>query len=393
MNRMTLKILSCAVLVAAFCLSVAAAQSQTALPEPVKKTVLKNCAVSGCHQGSYPAMKLNFEPDKLPASVINVPSREKPELKIVDPASPEKSYLLMKIRGDKEIDGKRMPLNGTPLKAAEFKAFQDWIMSLKDRTGDGPGRPDGESQKKSFLKPAFWGTRLINLPTSQPIEKGRFLFRISHRFSEPIGSGYQAFYGLDSSAIILFGFGYGLSDNLGISLGRTNADQEMEAGLHWRILGQNGPADTPFSASLYAGAGLVTRSRPDRSLFASGNISLNLQISLAYQFCDRLSLLLVPCYSTNTTHGDPSNRGTFSLGIGGRWMVLEDISLIAEYMPAISGNKAPADGWGFGLEKKIGGHVFQVFVLNSMGLVADQFVPGGDLKNDVRLGFNIFRTF
>lgn len=167
----------------------------------------------------------------------------------------------------------------------------------------------------------------------------------------------------------------------------------MEAGLHWRMLGQNGPAGMPFSASFYAGAGLVTRSRSDRSLFAAGNISLNLQLSLAYQFCDRLSLMLVPCYSTNTTHGDPSNRGTFSLGFGGRWMVLEDISLIAEYVPSISGYKAPANGWGFGLEKKIGGHVFQVFVLNSMGLVADQFVPGGDLKSDVRLGFNIFRTF
>jgi hypothetical protein len=150
---MTLKILSIAGLAATFGLSVALAQSPATLPEPVKKAVLKNCAVSGCHQGSYPAMNLSFEPDKLPASAINVASREKPELKIVDTASPEKSYLLMKIRSDKEIGGKRMPLNGTPLKAAEFKAFQDWIMSLKDRTEDGPSRPDGESQKKTFLSP------------------------------------------------------------------------------------------------------------------------------------------------------------------------------------------------------------------------------------------------
>lgn len=167
----------------------------------------------------------------------------------------------------------------------------------------------------------------------------------------------------------------------------------MELGLHWRMLDQNSSPHLPFSAALFADAGLVTQARSDRNLFASGNISLNVQLSLAYQLSDRLSLMLVPCYSTNTTHGDPSNRGTFSLGFGGRWMVLEDISLIGEYLPVISGHKAPANGWGFGIEKKIGGHVFQVFVLNSMGLVADQFVPGGDLKNDVRLGFNIFRTF
>jgi hypothetical protein len=153
MNRMTLKILSIAVLWAGVALPAAWAQKPAALPDPVKKAVLKNCAVSGCHQGSYPAMNLSFEPDKLPGSALNVPSREKPELKIIDAAAPEKSYLLMKIRGDKEIDGRRMPLNGAPLKETEFKAFQDWIMSLKDRTEDGPSQPAGESQKKTFLSP------------------------------------------------------------------------------------------------------------------------------------------------------------------------------------------------------------------------------------------------
>lgn len=392
MDRMQWKMTFAACFLVAVGLSLASAQSQAKLPEPVRKAVLKNCAVSGCHQGAYPAMNLSFEPDKLPGSALGVASREKPELKIIDGAAPEKSYLLMKIRGDKEIGGRRMPLNGTPLKAAELQAFQDWIMSLKDRIPEEQGAA-AETPKKKFLKPAFWGTRLINLPTAQPIDKAHFLFRISHRFSEPVGSGYAAFYGLDSSPIVLLSFGYGLSDNLGISIGRTNADQEMEAGLHWRFLGQSGAEAAPFSASLHAGAGLATRSRSDRSLLAAGNISFNLHLSLSYQLSDRLSLLLVPCYSTNTTHGDPSNVSTLSLGFGGRWMVFEDISLIAEYVPVVSGNKAPASGWGFGVEKKIGGHVFQVFVLNSMGLTADQFIPGGDLKSDVRLGFNIFRTF
>lgn len=392
MDRKNVLISAIAFFILVFNLAVAA-QDRALLPEPAKKVILKNCAVSGCHQGSYPAMNMSLEPDRLPASVLGVASRERPELKIVDLVSPEKSYLLMKIRGDKEIVGQRMPLDETPLNEADFKALQDWIMGLKGRVREGQGQAAEETQQKNFLKPAFWGTRLINLPTGFPIDKARFLFRISHRFSEPVGSGYRAFFGLDSSPSILLSFGYGLSDNLGISIGRTNADQEMEAGLHWRMSGRNKPGAAPFSASLYAGAGLVTRSRSDRSLLAAGNISLNLQLSLAYQLNDHVSLLLVPCYSTNTTHGDPANKSTFSLGFGGRWMVLDDISLIAEFMPVISGNKAPANGWGFGVEKKIGGHVFQVFVLNSMGLTPDQFVPGGDLKSDVRLGFNIFRTF
>lgn len=119
-------------LFAAFAVAVPA-QERASIPDPVRKAVLKNCAVSGCHLGAAPAAKISYEPDKLPASVLDVPSRQKPELKIIDSAAPEKSYLLMKIRGGKDIVGGRMPLNGTPLKQAELKAFLDWIMSLKVR--------------------------------------------------------------------------------------------------------------------------------------------------------------------------------------------------------------------------------------------------------------------
>ena len=137
------KFYAIAFLWAGMAFSATLAQKPEALPDPVRKALLKNCAVSGCHQSAYPAMNLNFEPDKFRSSAVNVPSREKPELKIIDAAAPEKSYLLMKIRGDKEIDGKRMPLNGTPLKAAEFKAFQDWILSLKGQTEDQFDRKSG----------------------------------------------------------------------------------------------------------------------------------------------------------------------------------------------------------------------------------------------------------
>ncbi|MDP2915522.1 MAG: hypothetical protein Q8O91_08730 [Candidatus Aminicenantes bacterium] len=143
-----------AVLWAGIALSAAWAQKPAAPPDSVRKAIHKNCAVSGCHQGQYAPMNLSFEPDKFPASALNVPSREKPELKILDAAAPEKSYLLMKIRGDREIEGKRMPLNGTPLKSAEFKAFQDWILSLKGRSPEGPAPSAADdTQKKNFLSP------------------------------------------------------------------------------------------------------------------------------------------------------------------------------------------------------------------------------------------------
>jgi hypothetical protein len=70
--------------------------------------------------------------------------------------------------------------------------------------------------------------------------------------------------------------------------------------------------------------------------------------------------------------------------------------MLAEWVPVLSGRKDVENGWGLGIEKKIGGHVFQVFVVNSYGMTTDQYVPGGDLRLrdlDFRFGFNIFRSF
>jgi hypothetical protein len=91
-----------------------------------------NCSVAGCHQGAYPKKKLNLESDKFQASVLSVSSQEIGSLKRVDTKNPEKSYLLMKIKGEKGIKGSRMPDDAPPLKKEEIKAIEAWIFSLKE---------------------------------------------------------------------------------------------------------------------------------------------------------------------------------------------------------------------------------------------------------------------
>jgi len=382
----------------AFAFSLVYAQGNIAVPEPVQKIFRTSCSAVGCHQGKYPAMNMSFESDKIVSSTINVSSKEKPDLKIINTADPAQSYLLMKIRGDRALEGKRMPLNATPLKAADIQTIQDWITSLKGAPGPAPAAPAPTENggEKKFEDPAFWGTQVINLPTAQMIEKGRFLFRISHRFYQPVKSGYDSFFGLDSSTTTLLGFGYGISDNLGLSLSRTNQFQEVELGLHWLILEQGRKPSLPFSAALHVGTSLITQSQPDKSLFDSDNFKLNVQLSLSHQLSNRFSLLIVPAFSTNTDNYNVDAKGTLALGLGGRFMFLEDLSLIGEWVPVLSGYKDKSSGWGLGIEKKIGGHVFQFFVSNVFGITSDQFVSGGDLllkDGDFRIGFNIFRTF
>lgn len=381
--------------------------SSMKLQEKVSSILTQNCSTSGCHRGKYPPMNLQLEKDKFLKSLLNIPSQEIPSLKLVNKGNPEASYLLMKIKGDKKIVGNRMPAGSAPLKEEEIKTIEDWILSLSKNlteqekaqsqlNKDVAFKTDDKPDKKQVRKPAFWGDRVINLPTAQSIEKGHLLFRISHRYIPSIKSGYDSFFGLDGPAVILLSLGYGLRDNLSVTLARTKLDKEVELSLKWLMFEQGETFTLPFSAALYCGGSLVTQSQPDKKVFHTDNMKFNLQVILSHRLSNAFSFLLVPAYSSNTNHWDPSSKGTFSLGTGGRWMIFNDFSIIWEWVPVLTGYKDNSNGWGLGVEKKIGGHVFQVFLLNSAGLTSDQFIPGGDLRlkdKDFRFGFNIFRTF
>ena len=102
----------------------------------------KHCATSGCHRGERPKKKLSLEADKFLTDLVDVPSLQVDSLKRVDTKNPEKSYLLMKVKGTKGIVGERMPDELPPLKPAEITAVEQWVQSLKAVT------PKTEIEKK-----------------------------------------------------------------------------------------------------------------------------------------------------------------------------------------------------------------------------------------------------
>lgn len=100
------------------------------LQKQVTSIFKKNCATSGCHRGQNPKKKLHLEADKFVAAIVDVPSLQVDSLKLVDTKNPEKSYLLMKVKGTKGIVGDRMPEEAPPLKGEEIAAIEQWIVSL-----------------------------------------------------------------------------------------------------------------------------------------------------------------------------------------------------------------------------------------------------------------------
>jgi len=210
--------------------------------------------------------------------------------------------------------------------------------------------------------PPFWGVRLISLPTGMTMDNGDFLFGISHRMYPAVRSGYESFWGLDGPAVALLSFGYGITDRLGVTFARSGRFQDVEISSSWLVLQPGENASLPFSASVNGGIIWITEKQADRGLFNSRNFKINAQFVLSHQFSRRISVLVMPAYSSNVNHWKADPEGTFALGLGGRFMVIEDLFLIA----------------------------------NSIGMTSDQFIGGGDYrlsKGDFRIGFSIFRTF
>ena len=108
-----------------------------------------DCAIAGCHRGAHPKKDLSLEPDKFLSSTVNVTSQENKDLKRIDTANPENSYLLMKIKGEKGIKGSRMPDDAPPLKKEQIKAIEDWIFSLKEAKVDSEKTPEPTDSVKT----------------------------------------------------------------------------------------------------------------------------------------------------------------------------------------------------------------------------------------------------
>ena len=93
----------------------------------VSEVFAMSCTFSGCHSGGEPAADLSLE-GNFAARIVGVDSGQRPDFKLVDPGNPNKSYLLIKVRGDDEIVSQQMP-PGNPLSAEQVEIIRAWIAS------------------------------------------------------------------------------------------------------------------------------------------------------------------------------------------------------------------------------------------------------------------------
>lgn len=355
----------------------------------------RTCARAGCHAAPVPQMNLDLSQPQFYASLVGEASMEKPEELRVDPGNPESSYLMKKLRGEPGIVGLQMPMIGDKLTEEEMDLVASWISGLgavdEDRKAAAPAPP---------VTP-FNGWKMVNLPTNRMVPEGNVLFLIGHRFNPRIQDGYDALFGLDGSGIILLNLGYAFSDNFLVNLARSNADDDVELNAKYRI-GRQAPDGWPLSVGVQTSLNWFTEKRPGEKRLRSEALKLSGQLILTRALTQDLSIGVVPGVLFNPDILQDGEDPHLTVGLGGRWRFYRNFSLVAEWVPIVSGfsrtttfgNANRFDSWGTAFEIATGGHVFQILFTNSVGLATDQYLRGGDLdiqEGDIRLGFNIFR--
>ncbi len=244
---------------------------------------------------------------------------------------------------------------------------------------DDPDRDPNRSQ------PDF---TLVNLPTTLRLPKYKSAFRVTHRFARPLGQGdfsdlASDLFGLDSGAQIGLEYRFGIMRGTQIGIYRTS-NRTIEFFAQYSGLQQKDH-----------GVGLDVIATMDGTDNFSDSYSPALGVVLSRELGTHGALYFEPIWVNNSNQlpselADDNN--TFLFGIGGRLRVRPTVYVVGEYIPRI-GYSPGVDHITFGVEKRAGGHVFQLNFSNNIGTTPAQIARGGFDNEDWYIGFSISRKF
>jgi len=270
---------------------------------------------------------------------------------------------------------------------------QDDLMNLLNK--DAP-------KEINYTTATFKSTRIMNGHSIERMPEGQLDVRISHRFGT-LNSGAYNFFGLDQSNIHL-GLEYGITNWLMVGVGRSEFEKTYDGFAKFSILRQStGLKEMPVSVSVVTSIALKTIKFPDqtRTNYFTSRLAYVAQVLVARKISEGFSLQLTPSYihrNLVATELDPND--ILALGAGARLKLTKRVSLNGEYYYIANQktymNPQIYNPLSLGFDIETGGHVFQLFFTNSLGMTEKQFIgatTGQWKKGDIHFGFNISRVF
>lgn len=229
---------------------------------------------------------------------------------------------------------------------------------------------------------------VATLPTNLRLPKGKFAFRLTHRFLQPLGDGEFSdlaarLFGFDSSAQIGLDLKYGLFRGGSIGVYRTSDRTVQFSGQYDAISQANAPVGVGINVSV-DGTGNFT-----------DEFSPGVTLVLSRELGQRGALYFEPSYVGNVNIGvTPSDEDyTMTAGVGARLRAAKNTYLFVELSPRVAGYKPGVTLISFGFEQRAGGHLFQLNFSNGYGTTLAQVARGGTAYDDWYLGFNLARKF
>lgn len=308
-------------------------------------------------------------------------------------------------------DGKKntmMPAWQGKLSGADIQAVRGFLRSLGN-TSQATGTQRAEPAKRKVYTPG--NDLLFSLPTARPLERHGLIVDFTHRFpytpafSGPAEGG--SLIGLDNFALPSFGFRYGVTDKLSVSIYRSptfiarpiqlmaaynvldeRKGQPINAAVRLSIQGENN-----FSRNYTENLeGVFSRSLGTRAqLYAVPTLSLNNRI------------LFQPNSFLSSAIPNLPGYNTFSLGAGAALDIRPTVALVAEVIPTLV-NGRPLDihrpAYSFGIQKKIWRHSFTFGFNTSPGTTVAQRAgtrasflgdPAADKPSGLVVGFDLSR--
>lgn len=248
----------------------------------------------------------------------------------------------------------------------------------------------------------FKTTRIVTGHSIEAMKEGQLEFRISHRFGM-LNSGYNNFWGLDESRIFL-SLEYGITDWLEVGVGRTAIEKIANSFVKVGLLSQSASDNSkPVSLSYVGSMGVKTGSwdLPELNNLFSSRLSYTHQFLIARKFTEDLSLQIMPTMlHVNLVPTPLDGNDNYAVGIGGRYKLSNRVSFNVEYyyciQPKLNLETGYKNSLSFGFDIETGGHVFQLMLSNSQGMIDKHYIfenTGTWSNGDIHLGFNISRSF
>lgn len=263
-----------------------------------------------------------------------------------------------------------------------------------------------EAVKKIDIE-LFHSTQTANLPTTETLKKGDFMYEISHRFGK-ISDGYDALYGFDGPVSMRTALSYGVTDHFMITAGRSGTFDNLELrGKYklWQLESKTMPSVFAFRAGL-----AINTNDGQFDAFDADYTQYFAQLVYNIMFLDKkLGVGIVPSYVYNSyifaKQNNLDTKYSFTLGTYYQYYFSRLFSLWAEFSPVIGGWQGSIaanplkefrsyNTIAVGGAIETGGHVFHLFVTNSNRLNTTQYLVGSDAETDKdawKLGFGITR--